>query len=100
MRNGVWKIVLWPVSLAYLLTSSVVIVNAFVWLSILPSAWYAVQRVLYWPFQPYFSLMGRLMGSPSISYSTYVLVSWAPIALVSLGLVLVLPGFGRKKKRL
>src|SRR3972149_106421 len=95
-----WKIVLWPVSLAYLLTSSVVIVNAFAWLPTLPSAWYVVQRVLYWPFQPYFELMARLLGSPSISYSTYVLVSWAPIMLVSLVLVLGLPGFGRKKKRL
>ena len=100
MRNTMLKMVLWLVSLAYLLTSGVVSVNAFAWLPTLPSAWYVVQRVLYWPFQPYFELMARLLGSPFIPYSTYVLVSWAPIALVSLVLVLVLLGFGRKKKRL
>ncbi len=86
----VFKVVLWLVAIAYLLTSIVIVINAFVWLPGLPSAWYTIQRALYWPFQPYLKLMGQLLGSPSISYGAFVLISRAPFIIGTVAIMVVL----------
>ncbi|MBI4282498.1 MAG: hypothetical protein HY672_03300 [Chloroflexi bacterium] len=80
----------WLVGMAYFLTSAVVIVNAFVWLPTMPSAWYQVQRILYWPFQPYFALALDLLGRPNISYPVYATVTWSPFLLLSIVLPIAL----------
>mgnify|MGYP001578308001 CR=1 FL=1 len=84
------KGMIWLVGMAYFLTSAVVIVNAFVWLPTMPSAWYQVQRILYWPFQPYFALALHLLDKPSISYTVYATVSWSPFLLLSIALLVAL----------
>ena len=76
--------------MAYFLTSAVVIVNAFVWLPSMPSAWYQVQRILYWPFQPYFTLALHLLDRPSISYAVYAIVSRSPFLLLSIAIPVAL----------
>lgn len=92
VRRGIpiWWVILWPVSAAYLLTSIVIVINAFAWLPGLPSAWYTMQRALYWPFQPYLKLMGQLLGSPSISYGTFVVISRAPFIAGAVAIMVVL----------
>src|SRR3989304_5516879 len=72
------KSLVWLGGMGHFLTSAVVIVNAFVWLPTMPSAWYQVQRILYWPFQPYFALALDLLGRPNISYPVYATVTWSP----------------------
>lgn len=84
------KSLLWLVCLAYFATSLVVIANAFVWLPTMPSAWYQVQRILYWPFQPYFALASYLLGRSSISYAVYAVVTWSPFLLVSTAVAVAL----------
>lgn len=78
------------VCLAYFLTSAVVLVNAFAWLPSMPSAWYQMQRVLYWPFKPYFSLASALLGGSSIPYTVYAVVAWSPFLVVSMAAALCL----------
>lgn len=94
-----FKVVLWLVAIAYLLTSIVIVINAFVWLPGLPSAWYTMQRALYWPFQPYLKLMGQVLGSPSISYGTFVVISRAPFIAGAVAIIVVLAK-RRKTKRI
>ncbi|MDO8473705.1 MAG: hypothetical protein Q7T05_07810 [Dehalococcoidia bacterium] len=93
----VLKAVLWLVALAYLLTSAIVIINAFAWLPGLPDVWYAMQHALYWPFQPYFTVMGKLLGNPSISYGAFVVIVRAPFILIALAAMVVLIGARRRQ---
>ncbi|MBI2859391.1 MAG: hypothetical protein HYX90_09970 [Chloroflexi bacterium] len=88
------KVLLSLLSLAYLLTSAVVIVNSFAWLPGMPEAWYGVQRVLYWPFQPYLALIGKLMAGPSIGYREFTVASRAPFVVISLAaLIFIVRGW-------
>ncbi len=65
-------------SLLYFATSLVVVVNSFVWTATFPSLWYAVQRVIYWPFQPYWDFTVSVLGGPETPYQTYALISRSP----------------------
>ncbi|GEM_PF-5001112 len=94
---AILKTLLGLLAAAYLLTSSVIIVNAFAWLPGLPEAWYAMQKALYWPFQPYLALMGKVLGNPSISYSTFVIASRAPFIVASTIVLFLL--LRRKRER-
>ena len=73
----------------YFVTSGVVVINAFVWLPTLPSFWYAIQRVIYWPWQPYFDLTYALLGRLSISYGVYAVVTRTPFLVVPLAIVVL-----------
>lgn len=99
-RRGtpIWWVILWPVSAAFLATSIVVVINAFVWLPGLPSAWYTMQRALYWPFQPYFKLVGHLLESPSISYGTFVVISRAPFIAGAVAVMTALVKYKKTKR--
>lgn len=66
------------IAFLYFVTSMVVVINAFVWRPTLPSFWYAVEGIIYWPFGPYFDLAYALLGRSSISYGAYVIVTRAP----------------------
>ena len=91
------RVLLVFLAFAYFITSAVVLVNAFVWLPSFPSAWYEMQDILYWPFQPYFSLALRVLGDPSIPYSTYAITTRAPILLMAAGIAVILLRYrGRK----
>lgn len=74
--------IIWAVAsflaLLYFVTSVLVVVNSFVWTATFPSSWYTLQKVIYWPFQPYWDLMASLLGGPEITYQTYALVSRSP----------------------
>jgi len=67
----------------YFITSAVVVINAFIWLPTFPDFWYAVQRVIYWPWQPYFALAYALIGRTSIPYWAYALLTRAPFLVGS-----------------
>lgn len=71
----------------YLITSAVVVINAFVWLPTFPPFWYAIQRIMYWPWQPYFDLAYALLGRSSISYGVYAVVTRAPFLVVPLVII-------------
>ena len=71
----------------YFVTSAVVVINAFVWLPTFPSFWYDMQRIIYWPWQPYFDLAYALLGRSSISYGAYAIVTRAPFLVVPLAIM-------------
>jgi len=71
----------------YLITSAVVVINAFVWLSTLPAFWYDIQHIIYWPWQPYFDLAYALLGRSSISYGAYAVVTRTPFLLVPIAIM-------------
>jgi len=75
------------IAFLYLVTSVVVVVNAFVWLPTLPPFWYDVQRIIYWPFQPYFDFAFSVLGRSNISYGAYAIVTRAPFLVVSLAVM-------------
>lgn len=79
-------------ALLYFVTSLTVVVSAFIWLGTWPSFWYALQKVLYWPFQPYFGFTLSALGDKEISYQVYALISRAPFLVVPvLVLIVALP---------
>ena len=57
------------IAFLYLVTSAVVVINAFVWLPTFPAFWYDVQRIIYWPWQPYFALAYALSGCATMASS-------------------------------
>lgn len=75
------------IAFLYFVTSAVVVVNAFVWLPTFPAFWYAIQRIMYWPWQPYFDLAYALLGRSSISYGAYAVVTRAPFLVVPLVII-------------
>lgn len=85
------KWLLWLLCLGYFATSAVVLVNAFTWLPALPPPWYAVQKVLYWPFGWYFDLLEAWLGGSSIPYPLYALAVRGPFLLLSLAGLIALP---------
>ncbi|HIC89473.1 MAG TPA: hypothetical protein EYP04_08735 [Anaerolineae bacterium] len=80
----------------YLVTSGIVVVNGFVWLPTMPSFWYDVEAVMYWPFQPYFDLAFALLGHLDLPYWAYALLTRAPFFLIPL---LILVGAVRSIKK-
>lgn len=72
------------VSLAYVLTSLVVVINAtgnatgVVWLPSFPDAYYVVSGFMYRPFASYFSMLAPVQANPSIDYMSYAWISRAP----------------------
>ncbi len=84
--------------IAYFLTSAVVVVNAFVWTPTLPSVWYQLQHILYWPFQPYFALATRLLGGASTPYSVYAVVTRVPFLVLSIVGAVALVRSGRVRR--
>ena len=75
------------IAFLYFITSAVVVINAFVWLPTFPSFWYAMQRIIYWPWQPYFDLAYTLLGRSSISYGAYAVVTRAPFLTASMAIM-------------
>src|SRR3990172_9416408 len=69
------------VALLYFVTSLVVVINSFVWMATFPSLWYALQKVLYWPFQPYLDFTLAVLGGREISYQTYALLARSPFLI-------------------
>ncbi len=69
-------------ALLYFITSLAVVVGAFVWLGIFPGFWYATQKALYWPFQPYLDVTLSVFGGPDIPYPTYAIISRSPFLIV------------------
>lgn len=65
----------------YTVTSLVVISNGFVWLPSLPSAYYALERAMYWPAQVYFAAVYALLGRADMPYAAYVALTRAPLVL-------------------
>lgn len=70
------------IAFLYFVTSAMVVINAFVWLPTLPSFWYTVEGIIYWPFRPYFDLAYALLGRSSISYGAYTIVTRAPFLAI------------------
>jgi hypothetical protein len=85
------------IGVGYIATSALVAINGFVWTPTLPSVWYRMQDILYWPFQPYFDLMLRLLGEMDMPYSAYALVTRVPFLI--LGLVLLIAVSRRSRRR-
>jgi hypothetical protein len=75
------------VAFLYLITSAVVVINAFVWLPTFPSFWYAMQRIIYWPWQPYFDLAYAVLGRSNISYRAYAILIRAPFLVVPIAVI-------------
>ncbi len=75
------------IAFLYFVTSAVVVINAFVWLPTFPSFWYDIQRIIYWPWQPYFDLVYAVLGRSSVSYGTYAIVTRAPFLVVPLAIM-------------
>lgn len=75
------------IAFLYLVTSAVVVINAFVWLPTFPAFWYAMQRIIYWPWQPYFDVAYAVLGRSSISYGAYAVVTRAPFLVVPLAIM-------------
>lgn len=77
----------------YLITSLVVILNSVgnasgvVWLPSFPSWYYAAARILYVPFQSYFSLLAPLQNNPAIDYATFATISRAPFIVLALAII-------------
>ncbi len=90
-----FAILLGIIGLGYLATSAVVIVNSFVWLPSLPSAWYSFENLLYWPFQPYFDLTLSMLGTSDIPYNVYAAVTRAPFVLFAAVLLIITIGLSR-----
>lgn len=70
------------VALLYFISSLTVVVGSYVWLGIFPDSWYAIQNVLYWPFQPYVDFTLSVMEGPEVPYQVYALISRSPFLLV------------------
>lgn len=85
MRKITW-LAINLIAFLYFITSAVVVINAFIWLPTLPPFWYAMQRIIYWPWQPYFAFAYALLGWSSISYGTYAVVTRAPFLGVPLAI--------------
>lgn len=75
------------IAFLYLVTSAVVVINAFVWLPTFPDFWYDIQSIIYWPWQPYFDLAYALLGRSSISYRAYAVVTRAPFLVVPIAIM-------------
>lgn len=68
-------------ALYYIVTSLVVVVNGLVWLPTMPSSYYAVEKVMYWPAQPYFDAVYALLGRIDMPYAAYAALTRAPFVL-------------------
>ena len=86
LRKITW-LVINLIAFLYFITSGVVAINAFIWLPTFPAFWYAMQRIIYWPWQPYFDLAYALLGRSSISYGAYAVVTRAPFLVVPLAII-------------
>jgi len=75
------------IAFLYFVTSAVVVINTFIWLPTLPSLWYAVEGIIYWPFRPYFDLAYALLGRSSISYGAYAVVTRVPFLAVPIAIM-------------
>lgn len=93
------RMLLGLIGIGYFATSAVVAINGFVWLPTLPSAWYRVQDVLYWPFQPYFDLMLTLLGNSEIPYNVYAVLTRIPFLVLGLAILLVASRRRRRRRR-
>jgi len=82
MSRKITWLVINLIAFLYLITSAVVVINAFIWLPTFPDFWYDIQHVIYWPWQPYFDLAYALLGRSSISYGAYALLTRAPFLAV------------------
>lgn len=85
LRKIIW-LAINLIALLYLVTSAVMVINAFVWLPTFPAFWYDMQRIIYWLWQPYFDLGYALLGRSDISYGAYALVTRAPFLVVPLAI--------------
>ena len=89
------------VSAVYFVTGLYQLLKANFWVVELPSAWYTLIRVLYFPFSPYHNLIrGTLIESP-ISYEDYTYIMWGPLVAIFLVVfvaALIVPR-ARKDKR-
>lgn len=68
-------------ALYYLVTSLVVVINGFVWLPSFPSAYYALERAMYWPTQVYFAAVYAILGRADMPYAAYAALTRAPLVL-------------------
>lgn len=97
------------VSLAYVLTSLVVVINAtgnatgVVWLPSFPDVYYVVSGFMYRPFAAYFSMLAPVQANPSIDYMSYAWISRAPFLgfpIAWLGVRIVVAGTANRTKKL
>lgn len=65
-------------ALLYFVTSLVAVLGAFVWVGIWPEFWYAMQKAIYSPFEPYLSFTLAVMGGPGVPFPMYAIVSRLP----------------------
>jgi len=72
------------IAFLYFVTSAVVVINAFVWLPTFPAFWYDMQRIIYWPWQPYFDLAYAVLGRTDVSYQVYAVLTRTPFLAVPL----------------
>lgn len=69
-------------ALLYFVTSLVAVIGAFLWVGIWPEFWYAMQKAIYLPFQPYFNITLSVMGRAEIPFPVYAVVSRLPFLVV------------------
>jgi uncharacterized membrane protein YdjX (TVP38/TMEM64 family) len=84
-----WALAL-MVAVPYLVTSLVVVLNSAgsgngtVWLPSFPAWYYAAQRALWAPLQPFVALFDGYRSTPNVTYAQYTLASRGPVLALSL----------------
>ena len=101
MRRIPFRQIVAVLSAIYFVTGLYELLKANFWVVELPSAWYALNRVLYFPFSPYHNLVRDALMESSISYEGFTYIMWGP--LVAIFLVVFIGAFiirpARQNKR-